>query len=216
MRLQFIKKLNPFKSKTYFNKEGLIIKEAFVIAGVKYFEVDSIFKLPYERAMMAIRFYEEVKMKCDYDMLKAYTTAVDNIFKGKQIGFNEMAELKRFNDILRERLYNIVDTDLIYKLASVCFFDENESPFKYDYEYNQKKILKWKAEKNINDFFLQEPLQRLIPFLKSPEIDFQTYSQTVREITSFHWESLFTKLSTEQKKTFAGSKGFFANSSRQN
>lgn len=199
-------------SKTYFNREKLIVKLAFELNGVKYYEVDTVFNLPYERARAAVSIYEEVRMKCDYEFLKAYVTAVENIFKKKSIGFDEMAQLKQYNNFLKERLYQIVDYDLVYKLASVVYFDDTESALEYDWEYNRKKILRWKKEKSVNDFFLSAPVQKLIPSLQSPETGFQTYLEVVREIGKFQWENLFTNLSTEQKKTFSGIKDFYVNS----
>lgn len=196
-----------FKSrKDTFRKEGIITKLAFTIGGVDYYEVDDIYSLPFKRGMAAIRIYEEVRMKVDYDYLKAHCMALDNLFKGKQIGAPEFNKMFQWNTSLLERLTNIVDTDLIYKLASVAFFDKNESPVEYDHAYCTKKIEFWKQHESINDFFLREPMIRLIPLLKVQGIDFQTYSKVVKEITQFNWASITGNLSEDQKKILQNNK----------
>lgn len=200
--MNFLKKLFSSK-KSLFNKEGMIVKTAFTIGGIEYLEVDNILGLPYDRGMQAVHVYEEVRMKCDYDFLKAHCTAINNIFEGKKIGFEEITKMKKLNDQLLERLNKIIDTDLVYKLAAVVFFDRNESPYEYDEQYARKKIAHWKKHADAHSFFLQEPLQRLIPFLKQPEVDFRSYSEMIDKINRIHWAPVFDLLTTEQKKLFA-------------
>lgn len=198
------------KRKSLFNKEGLIIKDAFTVGGVKYFEIDNILALPYSRGMQAVHCYEEVRMKCDYDFLKAHCEAINNIYEGKRIGFEEITKMKKLNDQLLERLNKIIDTDLIYKLAAVVFFDENESPYDYDEAYAKKKIAHWKKHASAKDFFLSEPVTRLIPFLKQPEIDMETYSTVIEKLNAIHWAEIFTLLNEDQRNRYKGARDFYA------
>lgn len=193
-----------FSRKTAFNHEGLIITSAFTIAGREYMEVDSIYNLPYQRGMAAVKVYEEMKMKCDYEYLKAHAQAIDNLFK-KDTGFRttEILNVKKLNDQLLERLNIAVDTDLVYKLASVVYFDKTESPFAFDAEYAKKKIVFWKKHKSAEDFFLQQPLQKLIPFLRSPEINLQTYSEAMEALNKVHWEEVSLLLSPKQREHYS-------------
>ena len=190
------------------NAEGLIISHAFTIAGREFMEVDSIYNLPYQRGMGAVKIYEEMKMKCDYEYLKAHATAIDNLFK-KDYGFKlaEIMQVKKLNDQLLERLNISIDTDLVYKLASVVYFDKTESPITYDAEYAKKKIAFWKKHKSAEDFFLQVPLQKLIPFLKSPDINFQTYSEAMGILNKVHWEEVLLLLSPKQKEHYSDKAG---------
>jgi hypothetical protein len=206
--ISFLKK--AFKKKTAFMKDGFAVQYAFTCGGIDYYEVETIYKLPYTRGVAAKNIYEEVKMKCDYDYLKAHVTAIDNIFtNSKKLGFAEISNIKKLNDQLSERLFHIIDTDLIYKLASVAFFDKQESVTDYDLTHARKKIAHWKKHASVQDFFLQEPMQRLIPFLKQPDVNFQTYSDLIKTINQIHWEAVFSLLSVEERKTFSEAKDFF-------
>lgn len=202
--------LNFLKRKNSFNEQSLIVKDAFTCGGINYMEVDSVFKLPYQRGKAAVMIYEEMRMKCDYEYLKAYTTAINNIFVGgNKIGFAEISNIKKLNDQLMERLFKIVDIDIIYKLASVVFFDKNESPFEYDWEYAKKKIDHWKKYASARDFFLQEPLIRLIPFLKSAEENIEVYTTVTAQINKIDWDEVFSLLDPSQREGFSGWKNFY-------
>lgn len=204
------------KQKGSFAKAGVIIKPAFTIGGVEYFEMENIYNLPYKRGAQAVRVYEEVRMKCDLEYIKAHCTAINNLFQGKEITFKELSKMKQLNDQLLERLNYIVDTDIIYKLAAVVFFDKSESPHVYDEAHGRKKIEQWKKHESVADFFLHEPMLRLLPFLKQREMNFQTYSKTVKEINRLNWASVFGELSESQKNNFSDSKEFYVSGSTLN
>jgi len=106
----------------------------------------------------------------------------------------------KLNNQLSERLEFIYDTDLVYKLASVVYFDEKENPEDYDWTYNQKKIDKWKKDKSINDFFLTMPIADLVPFLKDFNMNFDSYSQVQMEQTTQHLAGICTNLLEVQKQ----------------
>lgn len=163
--------------KTVFPDAKHKITEAFVIDGVQYYQFDSIYNLPYKRGLAAVMVYEELKMKCDYELLKEFTKNIDKILNGNRISLNEFAELKRMNDIVMERLNWVTDIDLIYKLAAVVYFDKTESPYGYDAKYSFEKIQKWKKAEGVDDFFLRQPIQQLIPFLKGVNLNSENYFQ---------------------------------------
>lgn len=192
-----------------FNKDGLIIKPAFTVGGVEYFEIENVYTLPVHRGIGAVHIYRELKMNCDDEFLKAHVAASENIYNGKRIGIDEISKLKQLNNQLKERLYNIIDTDLVYKLASVVFFDKTESPFEYDWEYARKKIIHWKKHASVSAFFLQEPLIRLLPFLKQQNVNFQTYSEAIAVFNQVQWDSLWNLLSEKQRELFKNSYGFY-------
>lgn len=197
------------KKQDSFQREGIICKVAFTCGGEEYLEVADIYSLPYQRGFAAVRVYEEMKMKCDYDYLKAHVQAVDNLFKGKKIGFEEITQMKKLNDQIKERLFQIIDTDIIYKLASVVFFDKNESPLDYDFAYAQKKIAHWKKHASVTDFFLQEPLTRLIPFLKAPDLNLESYLEVIKKVNAVHWKEVWAVLSENQRKALSGSYDYY-------
>jgi hypothetical protein len=138
-------------------------------------------------------------MKCDRLYLESHIKAMENLFAGRKIGFEEMTKMKRLNDQLKERVSWVLVDDHVYRVASVRFFDRHENPNEYDYKYNEKKIAHWKEHEPVKDFFLREPIVRLVPFLRSAPIDVESYSTVVAELTRAHLDYIWEMLSPEQK-----------------
>lgn len=165
---------------------------AFISGGVQYNEFDDPFNAPCLRSLTALDFYEELRQRCSIDYLIKHTEATDAILSDpKKINIGELA---RINRNLKDRL-KIFNFDLAYKLASVVFFDDSENPYVYDFKYGQKKIEKWKKDQSIDSFFLQQPLQKLIPYLPQSAGNFQTYSQTEQKLQGHYLECLTSILS---------------------
>lgn len=196
---------NPFKKKNVipFSGSKYVIKYAFTVEGIKYYCMDDTFNLPYLRGLKCVTFYEEMRMNCDRALLIAHTEAVNNILTGSKI---DIYEIKKLNDQMLDRLTHIVDTDLVYKLASVVFFDESENPADYEFQYNAKKIEHWKKHQDLTAFFLSTPIQKLVPFLKEFKENLPAYAQATKQIKNLHSEMIGGHLSKEQKKTFFTSK----------
>jgi hypothetical protein len=193
----FLQKL--FRPTDHFAESKQVIEYAFTCGGIDYYQHTDEMNMPYRRALKALTFYKELDMKCDRLYLESHIRAMENLFGGKKIGFDELAKMKRLNDQLKERVEWIVVDDHIYKIASVRFFDRNENPDDYDYKYNEKKIAHWKASERTADFFLHEPLQRLVPFLKSAPPDLESYSAAIRELSQAHLDFIWQILSPAQK-----------------
>ena len=168
-------------------KEKYRIEYAFTSGGTKYYRFADITNLPYERGLMAMHVYSEVDMRCSRNFLIHYSDAIDKLLHSKQI---DIFKINQLNEILKQRLSMTTDTELLYKLASVCFFDKTENPAVYEPEYAEKKIAKWKKDNKANDFFLQKPLLELMPFLRNVDTDLDTYSAICQEIDKIHSECL--------------------------
>ena len=195
--MNFFQKLFP--PKDHFADSKQVIEYAFTSGGIDYYQHVDEMNMPYRRALKALTFYKELDMKCDRLYLESHIKAMENLFGGKKIGFDELAKMKRLNDQLKERVEWIVVDDHIYKIASVRFFDKNENPDDYDYKYNEKKIARWKASESTTDFFLREPIQRLLPFLKSAPVDWESYSVALHDLSRSHLEFIWQLLSPDQK-----------------
>jgi hypothetical protein len=183
----------------YFKESGQVIEYAFTVGGIDYYQHTDEMNMPYRRALKALTFYKELDMKCDRLYLESHIKAMETLFAGKKIGFEEMAKMKRLNDQLRERVQWVLVDDHVYKVASVRFFDRTENPNDYDYKYNDKKIAHWKEHEPAKDFFLREPILRLVPFLRSAPIDLESYSTVVEELTRAHLDYIWEILSQQQK-----------------
>lgn len=169
------------------------VVEAFRWKGVSYFMFDNAFEIPTGRAMAALTIYEEVKMRCTHDYLKLHVQAVEKILSDpKRINVNTIALL---HNNLKERMELAPFPEHIYKLASVVFFDGNESPYNYDQLYNNKKIQKWKASGGMLDFFLKTQLKELLPFSMLSGMNASTYFQVSEMIDELHQQTIHEVLS---------------------
>ena len=169
-------------------QEQYKVVEAFKYGGTTYFMFDDQFKLPTGRGLCALTIYEEFNMRCTREYLELHTKAMEHLLSDpKKINIQAIAII---NKNLQERLGLALFPDHIYKLASVVFFDETESPYNYDYVYNAKKIEKWKASGGMLDFFLKTQLKDLIPSLKLPAANADHYFQVATAVDNIHLTDL--------------------------
>lgn len=188
-----------FSKKKPFEGSKRIIKPAFEVGGVQYYEFDTTANLPFKRGLKFLSVYNELDMKCDRFYLNSLCDAIEAQFNKPRVGFTEMANIRTWIAQTKDRLTWVYQEDLVYKLASVVFFDENENPDDWEWGYALKKIEHWKKHSPVGDFFLQEPLQKLIPFLGESKLNILTYSQTQKEQDKAMLENLLQNLSGSQK-----------------
>ena len=163
------------------------VEKAMILDGVQYYQFADINNMMTGRAFVALDFYNELSMRCTREYLEEHCTTMEGILNSGSIDLVGIAQL---HTQLKERLTMILDPDIVYKIASVVFFDENEQPYTYDFKYNQKKIEKWKALGT--DFFLQIPLNDLIPSLDLSEVDLQAYTTVANLINEKHLANIST------------------------
>lgn len=173
--------------KRLFPGQKHIIEPAFEIAGIQYFHFNDVFQIPYERGLMALAVYEETRMKCSREYLTKHVEITRELLHSNKV---DIFKINQLNEQLNERLTLILDTDLLYKLASIVYFDAKENPALYEADYCAKKIELWKKHKGTADFFLQKPLLELIPYLENVDFDLDTYSQINKELNDLHLERL--------------------------
>lgn len=183
------------KLKSYMLENKHRVSEAFKLDGITYYMFDNSFEIPSGRGLCALTIYEEFDQRCTKEYLKAHVRATELILSDpKKININLLAVINRN---LKERLELAVFPEHIYKLASVIFFDDTESPYSYDFQYNNKKIEKWKAAGGTLDFFMKTPLKDLIPSLRLQGPNAQTFFQVADEIDKLHRSDLQEILSSK-------------------
>lgn len=181
------------KIKSFLSDEKFKIVEAFNLNGKKYFMYEDATKVPAGRGHCALTVYEEFNMRCTREYLQAHVRAVELILSDpKKININALAIIHRN---LKDRLDLAMFPDHVYKLASVIFFDKTESPYSYNYKYNNEKIEKWKAAGGTLDFFLKTPLKDLIPFSLSQKENAENFFQVGEMIDKLHHSDLQAVLS---------------------
>lgn len=177
------------------------IEFAFRANGVDYYQYPNPFNIPYQRGLMGIAIYEEFNMRLTKDFLKLSLEAMKEELSGKKGEINMVNVVNHVRNI-EDRMDWVIEIDTVYKLASVVFFDESESPYTYDPIYNKKKIELWKKNK-VSDFFLSLPLKDLIPFLTASQQDMQTYLGKVQRHSLMHIEQLQKVLSKEEFPSYS-------------
>lgn len=128
---KLFKKEEPPKPKVWNLEEGHVIVPAFIDRGVQYYELKDVFNTFSKRALSAIQVYDEWDMRLNRQDLLDFILAFDNILRNpKEINLTAMVQVV---GMLKERVNFPVPTeDMIYKLAAVRYFDENESPYMVD------------------------------------------------------------------------------------
>jgi hypothetical protein len=148
------------------------VEVAFEVNGTKYYKFVNEFNIPSQRALTYLDVQAELSQKIDNKYLEAYFEAVlDAINKGN------LTDVAYLTKLAKQRQDNITILDSWYKIASVLYFDENENPYHYDYEYSEKKIANWKRHGGAMGFFMQTHLNGLATFLSFSEKDMQDYSK---------------------------------------
>jgi hypothetical protein len=182
--------------KKYFQNARHIIEYAFSIGKKHYFRFSDHLNVPYERALSCLVYYREVDLNIDRDFMQEHLKAIDGILTSSKI---DVFKIKQLNDQLLTRLQLPKDPELMYKLASVVFFDQEETPEVYEWEYAKKKIAFWKENASLRDFFLQKPLKELIPYLEYCEENLETFSRMVQDVNKVHSEKVSEILSGSSK-----------------
>lgn len=166
---------------------------AFELNGVQYFMFDQTDEIPTGRQFAALTIYAEMDMRVTREYLQDYVRAVEKVTSDpKKINITHLIQL---NMNLKERMDLMVMPEFIYKLASVIYFDKNESPYRYDFEYNKKKIEAWKEDGQTLDFFLKTPIGDLIPSLKDQGGISPIYLAVTQSVEKIHREHLTAVLS---------------------
>lgn len=187
------------KPKFHINPEHHISLAFTEAGGMKCSRFTDEFNIPSERGFAAFHHYECLAQRCDYDYLKTHTEAVLKILSETNVV--KVGEAVKMEQQLQERLTMFFPPELIWKLASVLFFDETENPYTYDTVYAETvKIPRWKKNKEIYNFFLLVPFKDLMPRSGVSQDDFRNILKVANLIDQKHWENLLSALSSNPKK----------------
>ena len=199
-KLEILTGINP---KEFFPDIKHIIMYAFTIGDRHYFRFDDPLNTPYDRALKCLVYWKELDMNCDRVFLKSHTEAIDNMLLKGKFTIADLMTVKTLNDQLKQRLELPKEPDLMYKLASVVFFDQHENPTTYEFKYGENKIRFWKKNTSLTDFFLSMPLKTLIPYLEHAGNNLDMFSRMIEKVTNQQLEKVLPLLSAEQRMTLS-------------
>ena len=192
------------KVKKWQLQTGHTVEVAFYSGGKPYYKLSDLFNTFTERGLDAYQVYEEVSMRMDKKDLMGYLEKLEEKVNANPIKLSEIVTLIH---ILKERVeLPLAPKELIWKMASVAYFDESESPYNYDSDYNLRKIAQWRVNKDVDDFFLYSQLRDLMPLPELSNEIYQALQTTLNKIIKHH--SKLTTGSQSQKQGAASlSKG---------
>ena len=161
---------------------------AFKHGGKQYYQFEDINNMMTGRAFTAVDFYHELSMRITREYLEKHCEAMDKILDGTEIKVMDIAQL---HIQMKERLTMILDSEVVYKIASVVYFTKDESPWSYDYKYNQKKIETGK-KCELKDFFFMIRVNDLITGINLSDQDFETFMKVGNTVNKAHLENIST------------------------
>lgn len=180
----------------FLEREKYPVECVFELGGKNYFAFADLNNQPAGRTLAALPLFMQLKINCQYDFLQLFVTGMESVLSDPQkISIEKFVTLK---NMIKDRLNWAFTPDLVYKYASVVYFDEHENPDTYDEAYNEKKIEFWKQNKGMQDFFLSEPITRLIPHLRAVSGSFPMYSSVILKAQSLQLEALLAMISTDK------------------
>lgn len=174
-------------------EEGHVIVPAFEANGIQYYMLRDIFNSFAGRALDAMSIYDKWQMRVTPDFMKSWLDAIESTVNSNPIKITEIANLI---NMMRERLNFALPTEsLIWELASVAFFDKNESPYRYDPEYAKDKIALWKKDPGLPDFFFKTPLNTIVSLPDLSPQGLANYLKVVETVDLAQLDDLLYKIS---------------------
>jgi hypothetical protein len=194
------------KPKVWELEEGHVIVPAFMDRGVQYYEIKDVFNTFSNRGLMALQVYEEWDMRLKKEDLLDFILAFEKILNTPK-ELNVM-NLVKVVSMLKERVnFPIATEDIYYKFASVRYFDEHESPYTYDPDYNKVKIARWKeASSEVDAFFISSRLVDMLPLPKLSKEDLPSYLAMVQKVSDYQL-GIIRDLNSPQQTSGDSSKG---------
>jgi hypothetical protein len=178
--------------------EGHVIIPAFESGGVQYYMMKDIFNSFAGRALDAMAIYEKWTMRTTPEFMRDWLQALENTINANPIKITEVAEMI---NVMRERINFAVPTEsIIWELASVAFFDRNESPYRYDEAYAKEKISRWKEDIGLPAFFFKTPLRDLVSLPDLSEDALKNYLKAVEQVDEIQLKKVLGKLLSGQPR----------------
>lgn len=153
---------------------------AFKAGGKKFYRFIDQYQMPtgrYKYVMAAIR---EVDLRMDLSTMNSYIEDLERSLDGTK-GQVDLATAWKTIFNIKTRLSLAFEPAGIKKLASVCYFTEDEILTTWDKDGGKKKVDFWDKH-NCLDFFLTKPISELIRLNDSSITSLETYLSQVAPI----------------------------------
>jgi len=182
---------DPVNRFHHFNKTGQLIK-AFESGGMQYYMFADEMRVPAKRAFAALDVYQELQFKTTREHLAAHYAAIKELANKGELG-----KIYVLTEEMEQRINYVTHIDILYKLAAVLYFDENENPEDFDMQYAMLKISKWQQDNDIAGFFLKTPIADYLPFSDFSNLNLNTFTQNQRKIELSQLQAILQNLPAE-------------------
>lgn len=170
------------------NKKLIRPVPGLVVMGEQYYEFENIADIPETRRMEYNSLREEAVMGITREMLiEIFEGIIESNDKGKVSNVGSLAFMAK------DMVANITSKEILYKMASLMYFTEDEDLSMYDLDYNNRKIELFKQIKDQSFFFARlldnglkingDPLRSDIQkYLRESEIKEKAYLRLLFEM----------------------------------
>jgi hypothetical protein len=146
--------------------------------GAHYYAHKDLFDIPLERFGKLNEYVLQLQRQLSNAELEGFIEAIEKKVKealhDKENYYKPLAKISVLLEEMNTRKDNILHSELMYDVASVCYVREDESPVKFDAEIHSEKVRLFRKD-NIDkeyDFFVDAGLTEYLPFLPQLEKGF--------------------------------------------
>lgn len=216
--LQIEKELEELRSRCKHS-----IKHAFTCGGKHYYcfsdpKFGAVF-----RQLDANTIFTEYEQKIDNRYIESHIKAIEGLkehykdlmnkalnsrdFVGlTNIYASQQNEEKALYTFMKQKAEHITDVDLLYKLASVKYFDVTEDPNKWNEFYAYDKIEHWQKSEDLDSFFLKIQFGSLLPSFDGQSTTLKDYTKAQRvqllKMLELHQQAYSKKQDNEESHSF--------------
>lgn len=162
------------------------VEFAFESGGVNYYRAIKDFMLPVGRYKWVDASLNEVDIRMDLKVLKAYIEELKKALNGST-GIIKLDKAFQIIYSMETRCNLGFEPETVKRLASVVYFDETEDLTDYDMDYGKIKIAHWEKHETYA-FFLTRPIGELLKLNDFSETSLKKYiqvaSQIIEDLTS--------------------------------
>jgi hypothetical protein len=187
--MNFIRNLiksTPEKRNIYHGDFRNKIEPAFKL-DQQYYRFKDQADTPHLRNFYKDYYVDQYRKGMDFESLDEYLAKIQ-----EQIDKGKLGDASYTTRALRERINANQSLDLLYKIATVCYFTEDEYLEGFSISDNREKLQKFRESKDLS-FFLTNPMTDIFPLLSSFVSDSEVFLsrvQVAKELTS-EIDSLF-------------------------
>jgi hypothetical protein len=165
---------SPEKRNIYHPNYRDKVEKAFNLSGINYYRFKDPLDTPHYRNFYSDLFIDQYRRGVSNEVLLSYLDEFDKHGNKGQIG-----DLMMKVRLLRERIQANQQLDLLYRIATVCYFTDEEDLETYSIPDNKHKLEVFTQSKDLS-FFLTSPMTDIFPLLSGFVSDSEVFLSRVQ------------------------------------